>query len=110
VVRREGDIPPLHRLSRSRQARHPRVVHQAGDGKLEGDDLRGGASGTGDVGEVAHHRHDVAAVSSLDLRFDLAELAGVAAYQYDGVVLREFERGAAADSGRWPGDDPRLGG
>ena len=43
-----------------------------------------------------------------NLLLDLVELAAVPADQYDGAVLGELERGAAADAGRRPGNDPGL--
>ena len=76
-------------------------------GRFERGDLVGRAARTHDVREVADDRNGVSALR-LDLLFDLVEFGAIAADQHHGAMLGELKRGATADSGRRPGDNPSL--
>jgi hypothetical protein len=68
------------RVLRGAHLKYARVVEQAGDRKIERDDLRGRASHARNIRQVAHDRHGVLS-PLLDGLLHLGELSAVAADQ-----------------------------
>ena len=106
MVGRERHVPAQRVLS-SAHREDARVVDEAGDRKMERDDLRSRAPRAGDVRQVAHHGDRVSPFL-LDGLLHFAELLAVPADQHDSAVLGQLERREASYAGGRAGDDVRF--
>jgi hypothetical protein len=106
VVGRECHVP-AQRILAGACLHDARVVEQAGDRKMQRDDLRGRATHARQIRQIAHHRHRVLALLR-DQLSHLLELAAVAADQHDRAMFGQFECRGATDAGGRAGDDVGL--
>jgi hypothetical protein len=106
MVGRERHVPAL-RVVCGAQLVDARVVEQAGDRKMERDDLCGRASDARRIRQVAHDRNRVLPFS-LDRLLHFVELLAVPANQHDSAVLGQLKCRAATYAGGRAGDDVRF--